>query len=193
MNLAAILVLLFLHPGSPGYTAQDQSAPAPQTQVTPAQNGKPEANPPVPAKATPGHPHPKKAKTTDCATSSSSANSSAAKSGSANTSGAKKPCSPPKVIVKDGGSDEPIVQLKNDTPPAKASNELLSTEQLRLVTEDNLKKIADRQLTAKQQEMVNQIKQFMDQSKAAVADGDLERGHNLAMKARLLSDELLNP
>jgi hypothetical protein len=193
MNLAAILVLLFLHPGSPGYTVQDQSAPAPQTQATPAQNSKPEANPPVPAKATPGHPHPKKAKTTDCATSSSSANSSAAKSGSANTTGAKKPCSPQKVIVKDGGSDEPIVQLKNDTPPAKASNELLSTEQLRLVTEDNLKKIADRQLTAKQQEMVNQIKQFMDQSKAAVADGDLERGHNLAMKARLLSDELLNP
>jgi hypothetical protein len=195
MTLATILVLLFLHPGSPGYTAQDQSAPAPETQATPAQNGKPSANPPVPAKATPGHPaHPKKAKTTDCATSSPSANSSAAKSGSANTTaGAKKPCSPQKVIVKDGGSDEPIVQLKNDTPPAKASNELLSTEQLRLVTEDNLKKIADRQLTAKQQETVNQIKQFMDQSKDAVADGDLERGHNLAMKARLLSDELLNP
>jgi hypothetical protein len=33
----------------------------------------------------------------------------------------------------------------------------------------------------------------MDQSKAAVADGDLDRGHNLAMKARLLSDELVNP
>jgi hypothetical protein len=194
MNLAAILVLLFWHPGSPGYSAQDQSAAAPQTQATPAQNGKPSASSPVPAKGTPGHPaHPKKAKTTDCATSSS-ANASNAKSGSTNpTASAKKPCSPQKVIVKNGGSDEPIVQLKDDTPPAKASNELLNTEQLRLVTEDNLKKIASRQLTANQQEMVNQIKQFMDQSKAAVADGDLERGHNLAMKARLLSDELVSP
>ena len=95
--------------------------------------------------------------------------------------------------MKNGGSDEPPVELKGDTSPAKASNDLLNTEQLRLVTEDNLKKIAGRQLTANQQEMVNQIKQFMDQSKAAVADGDLERGHNLAVKARLLSDELVTP
>jgi hypothetical protein len=33
----------------------------------------------------------------------------------------------------------------------------------------------------------------MDQSKAAIAEGDSERGHNLAIKARLLSDELVNP
>jgi hypothetical protein len=41
--------------------------------------------------------------------------------------------------------------------------------------------------------MVSQIKQFMEQSKAAVAAGDLERGHNLALKAHLLSDELVKP
>jgi hypothetical protein len=41
--------------------------------------------------------------------------------------------------------------------------------------------------------MVNQVKQFMDQSKTAVAKGDLERGHNLARKAQLLSEELLRP
>jgi hypothetical protein len=34
---------------------------------------------------------------------------------------------------------------------------------------------------------------FMDRSKTAVAAGDLERGNNLAMKARLLSDELVKP
>ncbi len=194
MNLAAILVLLFLNPGPLGYAAQDQSAPAPQTQVAPAQNAKPPASSPGAAKTTSKHPaHPTKNKAADCA-SSSSAKSSAAKSGSTNTTdSAKKPCSPQKVIVKNGGSDEPIVQLKNDTPSAKASNELLNTEQLRLVTEDNLKKIAGRELTANQQEMLNQIKQFIEQSKTAVADGDLERGHNLAMKARLLSDELVNP
>lgn len=192
MILAAILVLLLWTPGLAGFAAQEQSAPAPQTQATPAQNGKPSASSPAQAKATPRHPaHPKKAKTTDCATSSPSASSADAKS--ASTPNSRKPCPAKKVIVKDGGSDEPAVQLKGDTPRAKASNDLLNTEQLRLVTEDNLKKIAGRQLTANQQEMVNQIKQFMDQSKHAVADGDLERGHNLAMKARLLSDELVNP
>jgi hypothetical protein len=33
----------------------------------------------------------------------------------------------------------------------------------------------------------------VEQSKAAVAAGDADRGHNLALKARLLSDELGKP
>jgi hypothetical protein len=68
-----------------------------------------------------------------------------------------------------------------------------STNQLTAATEENLKKIAGRQLSSSQQEMVTQIKQFMMQSKAAVAAGDPERGHNLALKAHLLSDELVKP
>jgi hypothetical protein len=58
-------------------------------------------------------------------------------------------------------------------------------------TDANLKQIAGRQLSATQQDMVNQIRQFMDQSKAAVADGDLERARTLAWKAQLLSEELV--
>ena len=68
-----------------------------------------------------------------------------------------------------------------------------STDQLTAATNENLKKLAGRQLTASQQDMENQINQFMDQAKKAVAAGDLERGHNLALKARLLSDELVKP
>ena len=41
--------------------------------------------------------------------------------------------------------------------------------------------------------MKNQINQFMEQSKTAAVAGDLDRAHNLAMKAHLLSDELLKP
>jgi hypothetical protein len=68
-----------------------------------------------------------------------------------------------------------------------------SSEQLQLATEENLKKIEGRQLTPSQQEMKNQIAQFMEQSKTAAGAGDLDRAHNLALKARLLSDELLKP
>lgn len=68
-----------------------------------------------------------------------------------------------------------------------------STNQLTAATEENLKKIVGRQLSSSQQEMVTQIKQFMTQSKAAIAAGDPERGHNLALKAHLLSDELVKP
>jgi hypothetical protein len=58
-------------------------------------------------------------------------------------------------------------------------------------TNDNLKKLEGRKLTASQQDMVSQIHQYMKESKAAVAAGDVERGHNLAVKAHLLSDELM--
>jgi hypothetical protein len=57
-------------------------------------------------------------------------------------------------------------------------------------TEDNLKKMAGRQLTQSQQDMVSQIHQFVDQSKSAVEAGDLDRARTLAWKAQLLSEEL---
>lgn len=181
MTLATILVLLLLTPGSSGFAAHDQSAPAPQT--PPAQSPQPPAAPLPPAKTAPGHPaHANKTKKSDCSTSTST-----------KSADAKKPCPPKKVVVENGGSAEPTVQLKGDTPSADTPNERLNTEQLRLATESNLQKIEGRQLTANQQETVNQIKQFMNESKAAVGEGDLERGHSLALKARLLSDELLNP
>jgi len=60
-------------------------------------------------------------------------------------------------------------------------------------TEANLKKVAGRQLTPNEQDMVNQARQFMEQAKAAVAAGDLERARTLAWKAQLLSEELVKP
>jgi hypothetical protein len=103
-----------------------------------------------------------------------------------------KPCPPPKKVVRNGGSPEPTVQLTGGTPAEQAVHQS-STNQLTAATEENLKKIAGLQLNPSQQEMVSQIKQFMAQSKTAVATGDLERGHNLALKAHLLSDELVKP
>ena len=109
------------------------------------------------------------------------------------TSPAPKPCPPPKVVVRNGGSKEPTVELKGDTTPEQASQQRYTTEQLTAATEENLKKIAGRQLNPSQQEMVNQIKEFMEQSKKAIAAGDVQRGRNLAVKARVLSDELVKP
>lgn len=105
---------------------------------------------------------------------------------------ALKPCPPPKKVVRNGGSTEPIVELSGGTADQKAFQQS-STAELTSATEENLKKMTVRTLDAGQKEMVSQIKLFLDQSKAAVAAGDLERGRNLAMKARLLSDELVKP
>jgi hypothetical protein len=103
-----------------------------------------------------------------------------------------KPCPPPKKVIRNGGSDQPAVQLTGDTTAEQAVHQR-STDQLTAATNENLKKIVGRQLNPSQQEMVGQIKQFMAQSKTAVAGGDLERGHDLALKAHLLSDELVKP
>jgi hypothetical protein len=191
---------------------QDQKA-ASQAQTPPAQSantpatssGQPQ-NPSSPAKPSTKAPaHRKKTSTPDCTNSpaplnqTGSTNAGAADAHSARNPPAKsgaaaaKPCPPPKVVVKDGGSSEPTIELTRDTPEQQASQQRFTTEQLTAATQENLKKIEGRQLNASQQEMVTQIKEFMAQAQSAVTDGDLERGHNLAMKARLLSDELVKP
>jgi hypothetical protein len=126
------------------------------------------------------------------ATSADSAEAHSAPADAAN-GGAVKPCGPPKVVIKNGGSNEPVVALKGNTSEEQASQQRFTTEQLTTATEENLKKIAGRQLKPGEQDVVTQIKQFMEQAKSAVAAGDLARGRNLAMKARLLSDELVKP
>lgn len=207
MTLAAVLLVCFLGLASPvgvrELAAQDQGkALTSQSQSPAAQNASP-----APASASPGppqnssnpakpspkqHAHRKKIGAPDCsnsATTTGSANAGSTNAGSASG----KPCPPPKVVIKNGGSDEPAVQLKGDTTAEKASQERSTTEQLTVATEENLKKIAGQSLSPSQQEMVDQVKQFTAQSKEAIAAGDLERGHNLAVKARLLSDELVKP
>lgn len=102
-------------------------------------------------------------------------------------------CPPSKTVVHDGGTSEPAIQLVGGKSADQASQQRSTTDQLLGSTEDNLKKVAGRELNPSQQEMVNQIQQFIDQSRAAVSAGDLARGHNLALKAHLLSDELVKP
>jgi hypothetical protein len=143
--------------------------------------------------------HPKKGIYPDCWSSSSTASTKAnptkadsAKEGSTKTGSApSRPCPPPKKVVRNGGSEEPSIQLIGGTPDQASQQR--STEQLTTATEENLKKISGRQLSSSQRETLSQIKQFMEQSKQAVASGDSERGHNLAMKAHLLSDALVKP
>jgi hypothetical protein len=200
-------------PGLRQAATQDQNNP-PSARPTPAPTSPATApqsqNPPSPAKKRSQR---KKTSTPDCSTSpaplKSPDNNPDGTAASTNSTGAApshpatpppnnnnsttKPCPPPKVVVKDGGSDAPTIALTHGTSEQQASEQRFTTEQLQTATEENLKKLAGRQLTASQQEIVTQIKQFMEQAKSAVADGDLERGHSLAMKAQLLSEELLKP
>ena len=129
-------------------------------------------------------------------TSSGSARSDAGTGGAAPpASAAETPanCPPEKVIVRQGGTSEPNIQLAGGPAGRQASQQRDSVTQKLVATEKNLEKIAGRELTAGQQDMVNQTRQFMEQAKAALAAQDFDRAGTLAWKAQLLSDELANP
>lgn len=83
------------------------------------------------------------------------------------------------------------MQLSQDVNQQQASREQQVTDQLLAQTASNLKTLAARQLTSGQLDTVTQIKTYMEQSRAAENEGDLQRAHNLALKANLLSADLV--
>jgi hypothetical protein len=117
--------------------------------------------------------------------------------GSAPAGGSAKadlpPCPPPKIVVRNGGTSEGAVQLSGGSSAGKESPRRAGTEKLLGSTEEDLKRIEVLALNSSQQETVKQIHHYMAQSKSALAAGDLDLAHNLAMKAHLLADELLQP
>jgi hypothetical protein len=161
----------------PKAPAPDQ--PAPSTVQEPA--------PPQPPPA--AKPHHKKSADTNCPVSTPATQPPAGDT--SNTTTTAPPCPPKKRVIRNGGTDEPRLHLSGGTKVKQSSEP--STTQLLAVTEKNLKKVVDRQLNTGQQEMLRQIRAFMEQSKQATAAGDLAQAQNLASKARLLSDELVKP
>jgi hypothetical protein len=97
---------------------------------------------------------------------------------------------PTKVIVKNGGASDPTVQLSPGVSPETASRQRQSTSLLLSTTENNLNATAGRQLSSSQKDTVTQVREYMKQAKASADAGDSQRAHNLAFKAKLLSDEL---
>ena len=94
-------------------------------------------------------------------------------------------------MVRNGGTADPAVQLAPGMSPEQASRQRQSTSELLATTDANLKQISARQLSLSQQDAVSQIRKYMEQAKAAEDTGDVQRAHNLASKALLLSDDVV--
>ncbi len=75
-------------------------------------------------------------------------------------------------------------------PHDEVLHQKMNTAQLLEATESNLK-VLTRSLTADEQSAVQHIRSFIQQSRDATKEGDVERAYNLAVKAHLLSDGLL--
>jgi hypothetical protein len=180
----------------------NQSQPSSQSSSKPAAAQQPSS----PKKPAPAKPRKKKVTSANCDSSPSTGTSTATTSNSATThppsagsdasataASAPKNCPPSKIIVRQGGTSEPAIQLAGGAVGDQATNQRDSANQMLGSTEANLKKLAGQQLSPSQQDMVTQVRQFMEQSKTAVSAGDLERARTLAWKAQLLSEELVKP
>jgi len=107
----------------------------------------------------------------------------------------KQPATRPegsKIVIRNGSTSEPKVQLSSGGTQ-QATQQIQSANSLLDATNTNLKKISDKKLDANQQDMVKQIKDYMEQSKSAAAAGDPHGAQTLATKAHLLSEELIKP
>jgi hypothetical protein len=87
---------------------------------------------------------------------------------------------------------QPALQISPELSPGdEATYERRTADDL-AVAEKNLGQASGKQLSAAQQDLVAKITSFASQSRDASKSGDWARAQNLAQKARLLSDELLN-
>jgi hypothetical protein len=100
---------------------------------------------------------------------------------------------PPKTRVVQADKTEPpasIGQISPGPTPADSTHNQTSTDQLLQGAEANLNSIT-RQLSKDEEAMRTQIKEFIIQSRKATTENDPARAHTLAVKARLLSDDLV--
>lgn len=107
------------------------------------------------------------------------------------TQSAAAQSSVPKKVVRNGGASDPPAQLAPSLTEQQSSAQKQNISQLLTTTDANLKKLSGRQMNSTQQDTMAQIQQYVEQAKAATAAGDMERARNLAVKARLLSEELV--
>lgn len=197
MFLAGILALCVLLGGAaPADAIHSFSLP----QQNPGSSSAPSGNPEKPpSDSTPSAQQPPAASGQQPATPATSTKSSPAKKSkkktqkdqpadTATTNDKSK-----KKVVKHGGADEPTTQISPSMTEEQAAKTRSSTAALLNEAESNLQKLSGRSLTADQQETADQVRQFVEQSKAADQSGDLQRAASLANKAKLLSDALVKP
>lgn len=97
-----------------------------------------------------------------------------------------------KLVIQEGSAPSNQGQLAAGVSlDDSSSHGKQTTEQLLQSTQANLNSLNNRPLSPEEQAMVNQIKDYMAQSRKATQDSDAVRAHNLALKAHLLSDELV--
>jgi outer membrane biosynthesis protein TonB len=174
-------------PQQPPATAAPQVTPTPAPADAQVAEPPPLAQPsPTPAEqaATTEKTKPKRGRQT--ATRKPAAPASSEKSGTE----VAKNTPPKKVIPAEQEPTPPVAGQISPGPTPDGTHTQASTDQLLQGAEANLNGIT-RQLSKDEEAMRAQSREFIKQSRVAITENDLARAHTLAVKARLLSDELV--
>ena len=170
-------------PQQPPPTATPEATPTPAEAETKPAEQPPEAQP----TATPAEQPQAGGKTAE-KTKPKHTRHTTAKKPSGEKSEVARNTTPKKVIPAEPvPTPQPI--SPGPTPPDGGNNQA-STDQLLQGAEANLNGIT-RTLSKDEEAMRAQIVEFIKQSRAATTENDPARAHTLAVKARLLSDELV--
>jgi hypothetical protein len=174
-------------------TVQPEPAPAPppppaeETQIIPA----PPEPEPEKTETTAEKPKPKKKPSAKKPPSPPAATQGQQPGQASSGTPAPAPTQTGKLVIQEAGAPNAQGQLAAGTGLEESSpRSKQTTEQLLQSAQANLNSI-NRPLSPEEQAMVAQIKDYMAQSRKATKDSDTVRAHNLALKARLLSDELV--
>jgi outer membrane biosynthesis protein TonB len=199
-TVAGILLASMLALG--GCKKKKPAVPPPQAQAPAITQPEPEIQPPAPATSEPNRPQPEvtqpepePAVTAAPAPKPKTKPRTTAKKTVPPPPGekpAEKPAEKPptQTVVTEGGTQPATSQLSPTLSGDQAIHQKLNTNQLLEATDYNLKNLS-RALNADEQAMLQRIRSYMQQSRDAAKDGDSERAYNLALKAHLLSDELI--
>ncbi len=150
---------------------------------------KQEEPPPEPAKPKPAQHHKKKSTTT---TPPATTTAQDRRAGSCCARQQREP-PPSRRLIRPQiplRKRHPTAAIGADVNSAQLSQQVRTTAQLLDETEKTLNGL-NHTLSHDQEEIVNQIRSYIGQSRTATKDGDFERAYNLATKAHLLSDALV--
>lgn len=104
----------------------------------------------------------------------------------------KRPSDQPAENESEQPAHPPAPQISPQLSPSDQATYQRKTVDDTTTAEKNLQETSGKQLNAAQLDLVGKIRSFLSQSRDASKDGDWARAQNLAQKARLLSDELIN-
>jgi hypothetical protein len=98
----------------------------------------------------------------------------------------------PAIEAAEPPARAPAPQISPQLSPGDQASYERKTKEDAAMAEKNVQRANGKQLNAAQQDMVEKVRSFLADARDASKSGDWARAQNLALKARLISVELVN-